>query len=265
MPMGHSLSIYVRFSGKKRIQCMNLGKKAIIITSYHGATIFFPIAIFSEFCVMVMLAFTKGLSRILQDQKRRHWQRYAGTDLKGRTLGIVGVGKVGQRLARIAKVLGMRVLGVKRRALDMTPEALNLDELYAHDRMHLVLKQAEYLVLIAPHTAETDKMIGAAELVMMPKGAILINIGRGALVDEPALIESLQAGHLGGAGLDVFAEEPLPKQSPLWTMPNVLVSPHSGSTSDRENTRLTDLFCENLRRFLSDQPLLNILDTKRLY
>ncbi len=108
-------------------------------------------------------------------------------------------------------------------------------------------------------------MIGAEELALLPRGAVFINIGRGRLVDEPALIEALRSGHLGGAGLDVFANEPLPEDSPLWTLPNVLISPHSGSTSDRENSRLTELFCDNLRRFLAGQPLRNVLDRKRLY
>lgn len=99
----------------------------------------------------------------------------------------------------------------------------------------------------------------------MPPGAILINVSRGALVDEGALIEALDSGHLGGAGLDVFREEPLPPESPFWTMPNVLVSPHSGSTSDQENRRLTDLFCENLTRFLDGKPLINVLRPGQLF
>ena len=108
-------------------------------------------------------------------------------------------------------------------------------------------------------------MIGADELAALPVGAALVNIGRGSLVDEPALVAALQAGHLGGAYLDVFGEEPLPKKSPLWSMPNVLVSPHSASTSDRENSRITDLFCENLSRYRAGEPLRNVLDVERLY
>lgn len=104
-------------------------------------------------------------------------------------------------------------------------------------------------------------MIGAAELALLPNGAVFINIGRGALVDELALVEALRAGRLLGAGLDVFATEPLPPDSPLWAMPNVIVSPHSASTSDQENRRITDLFCDNLRLFLAGQPLRNQLNT----
>jgi phosphoglycerate dehydrogenase-like enzyme len=108
-------------------------------------------------------------------------------------------------------------------------------------------------------------MIGADELAALPRGAALINIGRGALVDEGALVAALESGHLGSAFLDVFETEPLPTESPLWDMPNVLVSPHSGSTSDRENGRITDLFCENLRRRRTGKQLLNVLDVERLY
>ena len=108
-------------------------------------------------------------------------------------------------------------------------------------------------------------MIGAAEFAALPRGAALVNIGRGSLVDEPALVAALEEGHLGGAYLDVFQEEPLPTNSPLWGMPNVLVSPHSGSTSDGENRRLTDLFCDNLSRYRSGQPLRNVLVPDRLY
>jgi len=219
----------------------------------------------ADFCLMSMLVFAKGLNRIILNQRRKHWERYAGSELGGRTLGIIGVGKIGAEVARMAQFMGMTVLGVKRTIAGIDPAALHLHELYAPDRLPEVLRRAEYLVLIAPHTDETEHMLGAAELALLPQGTVLINIGRGALIDEPALIAALQSGHVGGAALDVFAEEPLPQDSPLWDMPNVLVSPHSGSTSDRENERLTELFCENLRRFLAGEPLLNVLNLETLY
>jgi phosphoglycerate dehydrogenase-like enzyme len=219
----------------------------------------------TEFCLMAMMMFNKGLLRMVREQSRKHWERYAGTDLAGRTLVVIGVGAIGREVARLGKALGMTVIGVKRHVRGIDAGSLHLDELHSPAALHEVLERAEYLVLIMPHTGDTEKMIGATELNMLPKGAILINIGRGALVDEPALIEALRCDHLGGAALDVFAEEPLPQDSPLWEMSNVLVSPHSGSTSDRENARLTDLFCKNLRRYLAAEPLLNVLDTERLY
>jgi phosphoglycerate dehydrogenase-like enzyme len=143
------------------------------------------------------------------------------------------------------------------------PVDLHLDALYGPADLHRALAVAENLVLIAPHTAETDGMIGERELALLPSGAVFINIGRGALVDEAALIDALRSGRLLGAGLDVFQEEPLPPESPLWEMENVIVSPHSASTSGAENSRITDLFCRNLRLFLDGRPLINRFDPDR--
>jgi phosphoglycerate dehydrogenase-like enzyme len=159
----------------------------------------------------------------------------------------------------------MTVIGIKRSVAGADPTALHVDELYAPEDLRQALPRAEYLVLVAPHTDQTEKLLGAAELALLPRGAFIVNIGRGATLDEPALIEALRSGHLGGAALDVFIEEPLPADSPLWSMPNVLISPHSGSTTDRENGRITDLFCENLRRYLAGEPLLNVLNIETLY
>jgi phosphoglycerate dehydrogenase-like enzyme len=168
-------------------------------------------------------------------------------------------------VARLARFFGMRVMGSKRRVAGADLAALNLDALYPPEELPALLAQSEFLVLIAPHTDSTDGLIGAAELATLPPGAILINIGRGALVDEPAKVEALRSGALGGAALDVFATEPLPADSSLWAMPNVIVSPHSASTSDRENGRLADLFCDNLRRYLEGRELRNVLDVEALY
>ena len=113
--------------------------------------------------------------------------------------------------------------------------------------------------------SETEGLIGAAELALLAPGAILVNVARGALVDESALVDALESGHVGGAALDVFREEPLSADSPFWTMPNVFVCSHSAGTSDRENERITDVFCENLRRYLAGESLLNVLDPARMY
>lgn len=218
-----------------------------------------------EFCLMVMLAFHKRLPQVMRDQQHKHWERFASTDLRGRTLVVVGVGLVGREVARLGQALGMHVVGVKRTVAGVHASDLHLDALLAPEELPQALGMAENLVLIAPHTEETDQMIGARELAMLPEGAVFINIGRGALVDEPALVAALQSGRLLGAGLDVFAEEPLPAESPLWEMPNVIVSPHSASTSDRENARITELFCTNLGHFLAGRPLLNQLQPERGY
>lgn len=214
----------------------------------------------AEFCMMALLVHYKRLTHIMAEQARRHWERYAATDLEGRTLAVVGLGKVGEMVAQMAKGLGMRTIGTRARG---TSDAV--DQFFAPDQLHAILGEADVVVLIVPHTPTTDQMIDAAALAAMKPGAYLINIARGAVVDEVALIGALQSGHLGGAALDVFATEPLPPESPLWAMPNVLVSPHSASTSDRENQRLTDLFCDNLQRYLAGEALRNVLDVERLY
>jgi phosphoglycerate dehydrogenase-like enzyme len=214
----------------------------------------------AEFVVMAMLMHYKGALRMIDGQRRRHWERYAGTDLEGRTLAIVGLGRVGAEIARLCRALGMTVIGTDVRP---APDAVN--RYYEPSQLHAMLPQADVLVLMVPHTPQTEKMIGARELALLPRGAYFINTARGAVVDEAALIEALRSARLSGAALDVFAEEPLPPSNPLWEMPNVLVSPHSASTSDRENARITELFCDNLRRFVSGEPLRNVLNTALMY
>ena len=214
----------------------------------------------AEFCIMVMLAFHKKLLMSLRDQRERIWERFAAGELDGQTLVIIGVGRIGKEIARLARPFGMRVVGVKRTVAGVDPASLHLDALYGPTDLHVALEQAQNLVLIAPHTGETAGMIGARELALLPRGAVFINIGRGALVDEPALIDALRAGHLSGAGLDVFAQEPPAQDNPLWSMDNVIMCSHSASTAYRENERITDLFCQNLRRYLNHEPLLNQFD-----
>jgi phosphoglycerate dehydrogenase-like enzyme len=219
----------------------------------------------AEFCAMAILGASRGLFLMRDLQARRHWQRFAGTDLAGRTLLIFGHGSIGREVARHLRGFGMKVIGVKRSVAGEAPGGHNVDELHPSTSFQSLLPRAEFLVLAAPHTSETERVMGAAEFASLPEGAFLINIGRGALIDENAMIDALLNGRLGGAALDVFATEPLPATSPLWDMPNVLVSPHSASTSDRENRRLTDLFCVNLRSFIAGEPMRNVLDVERLY
>lgn len=218
----------------------------------------------AEFVAMSMLMHTRGARSTLEAQGRKHWERYAGTDLADRTAVVVGLGAVGTEVARLAQALRLRVVGVKRHP-DRAASDLPIDVLIGPDELKTHLEGADFLILIAPHTEETEGMIGAEELAALPERAALINIGRGALLDEGALVEALRSGRLSAAYLDVFAEEPLPAGSPLWDMPNVLVSPHSASTSDRENSRIVELFCENLRRYMADEPMLNVLDAGELY
>ena len=219
----------------------------------------------AEFAVMAMLMHTRRALHMVAAQGEKAWARFAGTDLADKKLTIVGLGAVGGAVARVASALGMRVVGVRRGGGAAGSASADVDEIYNRGQLSEALSEAEFVVLIAPHTDETEGMIGAEQLARLRPGAALINIGRGALVDEIALVAALESGQLGGAYLDVFQTEPLPKDHRLWSMPNVLVSPHSGSTSDRENERIADLFIDNLGRWTTGEPLLNVLDTERLY
>jgi phosphoglycerate dehydrogenase-like enzyme len=219
----------------------------------------------AEFALLAMLMHVRRILHVVRAQSQRTWARFAGTDLEGRTVVVVGLGRIGRDVARRARAFGMRAIAVKRSPGGSDADRGDIDEVHGPEALRALLPGADFLVLVAPHTDETEGMIGAGELAALPRGAAVVNIGRGALVDETALVEALRSGHLGGAYLDVFAEEPLPADSPLWAMPNVLVSPHSASTSDRENRRITDLFLDNLRRWLDGRPLRNVLDPELLY
>ncbi len=235
-----------------------LDRSGIVFTTASGVHAV-PLA---EFAALAMLYFAKQVPRLLMQQREHHWERFAGSELRGRTVAIVGLGKIGTEVARVSRALGLRVTGTRRGG----PVAdAAVDAQRPLSELRLLLAEADYVVLAVPHTAETEGLIGAAELATMRRGAVLVNIGRGKVIDEPALIEALRSGQLGGAALDVFAQEPLPKESPLWDMPNVLVNPHSASTADSENTKLTDLFRENLRLYLAARPLLNVFDRERGY
>ena len=214
----------------------------------------------AEFCVMAMLMHYKQALPMLRNQHQHRWERYAGTDLEGRTLAIVGLGHIGSQVAEMACSLGMSVIGTNA----VTPGPC-VERFFAPEQLHEMLPLADVLVLSVPHTPQTEKMIGKVELGQLKPGAYLINIARGAVLDESALIDALRSGHLSGAALDVFEHEPLPEDSPFWDMDNVLVNPHSGSTSDRENERLADLFCDNLQRFVNGQPLRNVLRPQLYY
>jgi phosphoglycerate dehydrogenase-like enzyme len=155
----------------------------------------------------------------------------------------------------------MRVVGIKR-----TPEPVpNVDQVFPRAELYTMLREADFLVLIAPHTTETEGLIGEREFAVMKPTAVFINIARGTLVDEDALVRALQEQRLAGAALDVFSHEPPSSDSPLWELPNVIISPHSASTVTQENARITALFCDNLKRYMRGEPLRNVLDTENLY
>lgn len=237
----------------------------------------------ADFVAMAILWFAKDGFRMIEGQRGRRWQRYCGRDVEGATVGIVGFGSIGRAVARVCRGLGMRVLATRRSAEvlpagspggghgspgapDRNPgTAPEVEAVVPPADLARLLGASDYVVLAVPHTPQTERLIDAAALAAMKPGAVLINVARGAVVEETALIDALRRGHLGGAALDVLAVEPPPPDHPLWAMPNVLISPHSASTVAAENERLTELFCENLRRYLEGAPLLNVFDRTRLY
>ena len=196
-------------------------------------------------------------------QAERHWQRFAMQEMAGRRALVVGLGGVGSQVARTLACLGLDVWGMARSERSSPPEGVT--RLVHRDELMDVLPLVDALVLACPHTDDTDHLVGAPQIAALPRSAILVNIARGAVVDESALVEALSSGRLAGAVLDVFEQEPLPRQSPLWSLPNVLLSPHSASTVSRENARLVDLFLDNLDRYLDGRPLRNVFDRTRMY
>ena len=216
----------------------------------------------AEFAMMAMLMFAKNFVYLRQQQDAHEWQRYCAKELSASTLAIIGLGKIGREVARIAKSFEMTVIGNRR---NPHLPVHNVDTLFGADDLQPLLEQADYLVLATPHTPETENLIDAKAIATLPKGAVIINIARGLVIDQPAMIAALETGHLGGAALDVFNPEPLPPDSPLWDMPNVIISPHSASTAESENAKITNLFIANLKRYLNGEELLNTLDVERLY
>lgn len=222
----------------------------------------------AESVLAMLLHFARGLDHAVSAQRRREWGAAAFEDpgsgvfeLAGATLGIIGYGGIGRAVARRARALGMNVLAVRRRPGD-DPDATILHGDAALDRL---LAGSDVVVLTVPSTSETRGLLDAARMARMRPGAILVNVARGDVVDEAALVDALRSGRLRGAGLDVFVEEPLPTSSPLWEMPNVLIAPHVSGTSNRFWERQAELIRENLRRYAAGQPLCNVVDVRAGY
>jgi phosphoglycerate dehydrogenase-like enzyme len=223
----------------------------------------------AEHALGLMLSFARKLHLARDAQHQRRWSQtelLTGPPpfrvLTGGTLVVVGLGRVGSELAERARVLGLRVIAVRRHPASPAHPA---NEQWPSDRLYEALALADWLVLAAPLTDDTRRLIDGEALSQLKPGAVLINLGRGALVDESALIEALQRGTLGGAGLDVTAEEPLGESSALWEMPNVILTPHVSGLAPRLWERAIDQFANNLRAFLDGRPLENVVDKRAGY
>lgn len=220
----------------------------------------------AEFALTGVLYFVKDLPGLAERQAARHWERYTARQLAGRRVMVVGLGQVGQKVAAVFSAMGAEVWGVVREVRDaqaaVPASVAGVAEFGAMDEL---LPRTDAIVLCCPLTAQTRGLLTERRLRSLPAGAIVVNISRGPVIDEPALTRALADGQLGGACLDVATVEPLPQDSPLWGMRNVIISPHSASTVDQENAALTDLFCENLRRWLDNQPLRNLYSRQKGY
>jgi phosphoglycerate dehydrogenase-like enzyme len=219
----------------------------------------------SEHILALLFAFARGLHTAVRDQVQRRWQKApqdAIFELAGKTMALIGIGAIGERTAEMASALGMRVLGVRR-----NPElnAPGVETMFGPDRLSEVLPQADFVVLTVPLTPETEQLIGEQELRAMKESAYIFNIGRGGTIDQDALVHSLREGWIAGAGLDVFEREPLPQDSPLWQMDNVIITSHYAGRTPHYEERAMAIFLDNLQRYEAGLPLRNVVDKKLGY
>jgi phosphoglycerate dehydrogenase-like enzyme len=223
----------------------------------------------TEYVIASMVMFSRLLPKALREfgaerrWPRDHWSEYAGTELAGKTLAIVGHGSIGRQLARVAQAMDMTVIATRRSITEPTCE--NGVEVFPPGALHEVLARGDFVVICLPLTPETEGSIGEPELRLMKPTAYLVAVGRGRVIDESALLRCLREGWIAGAGLDVFAQRPLPTDSPFFDLPNVIMTPHMSGISAEYYERMTTLFCDNLGRYLAGEPLLNLVDKEKGY
>jgi len=225
-----------------------LRERGVRLTTSSGANAV-PIA---QTVLLYLLALSRDLARWQDAQQRRAWEPHEVVDLQGLTLGVVGLGPIGLEVARLGAALRMRVIGMRR-----SPRGDEPCETWPITRLDELQPRADSLVLALPLSGDTRHLLDARRIALLKRGAWLVNVGRGALVDEAALVAALQSGQLGGAGLDVFEVEPLPPGSPLWTLPNVIVTPHNSGDSPGNQVRAAEIFLDNLARFVRGEALRN--------
>jgi len=215
----------------------------------------------AEFALAAILHFAKRIPAMMAEQRARRWREFEVEMARGQMLGIVGYGEIGQAAGRLAAAIGMRVQGLRRRPVgDGVAERV-----FGPEGLPELLRSSDYVLLAAPNAPGTRHLIGAAELALMKPSAILINVGRGTVIDEAALVDALRAKRIAGAALDVFAREPLPQDDPLYSLDNVLMSFHSADRTPDWQQRAVRRFLENFERFRTGQPLVAIVDKEAGY
>jgi len=260
-------------SGVERALTPAALERGVLVTNARGV-FSRPIA---EHVLMMILAVTRHLPELLELQGERTWQPLEGRELRELTIGVVGFGSLGRSIASLASAFGARVVAMRRNAdagtagpepregeghdaADVFPFEPRVDRVVGPDGLHELLAASDIVVLAAPLTPETDGLINEAALASMKPDGWLINVARGRLVDDTALIRALREHQIGGAALDTFRDEPLPPGSPYWSLPNVIVTPHTAWSSAHVLDRSIELFCDNLRRFSRGEALRNVVD-----
>jgi len=252
--------IHSASAGVDRISTPLVRERGLVVTNARGV-FSRPIA---EYVVMMSLAIARRLPQLLELQRERTWQPLRGRELSELTIGIVGYGSIGEEVARLLQPFGCRVLATRRHPDRGSGDLPNV-ELFGLEDLAQVLRDSHIVVVAAPLTDQTAGLIGAEQLGEMREDGWLINIARGRLIDELALRRALESGWIGGAVLDVFSEEPLSPDSPLYRTPNVIITPHTSWASDRVIERTVDLFVDNLRRDRAGEPLRNVVDLEAGY
>jgi phosphoglycerate dehydrogenase-like enzyme len=245
--------VHIHSAGADRPVYVQLRERGVQVTTSSGANAL----VVAHTALAGLLALARRFPQLWDAQRERRWASLMGEslprDLEGQHAVVVGWGPIGQHLARVLQALGLHVTVVRQQ-----PVPAGSFPTVAAARLRDVLPTADWLLLACPLTAQTRGLLDASAIAALPAGAHLVNVSRGEIVDEQALVEALRSGRLGGAFLDVYAQEPLPPDSPLWTLPNVIATPHSAGLSDGNAARVRRMFVDNLRRFLAGEPLLQL-------
>jgi D-2-hydroxyacid dehydrogenase (NADP+) len=211
----------------------------------------------AEIALMLALMFTKNVVGCQNQKEQKRWKQYVPGHLSGKTMGVIGLGHIGSQIAKLGKAFHMHVIATEAKIMK---KPVYVDILLMAEKLPRLLEQADFLMLAIPLTPETARLISANELRLMKPSAFLINVARGGLVDEEALIKALKENWISGAGLDVYSREPLPETSTLWSLPNVILTPHIAGLREDYDLLTVQLFCKNLKRFLAGKELLNMVD-----
>lgn len=249
--------IHILAAGVENLPFKEIKQKNIIVTNSNGIHKI-PI---SEHVFGMLLNFTRNLYIFQEQKKQKLWKKQIGTELYGKTMGIIGLGSIGREIARKAKAFDMKVIGTKNNKIPLE----NVDCVYGSEDLEQVLSQCDFVVIALPSTPQTNKLISRREFESMKEGAYFVNISRGEIVDEVELIKALKNGKLKGACLDVFEEEPLPKDSELWNVDNIIISPHLAALSPAYFDRAFKIFLYNLNAFQENKKLKNIIDLDKEY